>query len=241
MGNYYAESLNSQKLFQVYDTALPRIEQYFREEIDFVRRKLTGTERVLEVAAGYGRIVRELAPSCAEIVGMDISEDSVRMGREYLKGVPNASMVAMDAHKITFPPQSFDVTLCLQNALSAMRADDGVIRSILDLLAPGGTAYFSTYSANFWEHRVAWFQEQADKAMMTPSNYIRAAALRKKLQVILDGKAVAKELNAIGNNLNQLTTLAHMGRVQVANLDAVHRDLDRLYHRFFELAEQESR
>ena len=61
MGNYYAESLNSQKLFQVYDTALPRIEQYFREEIDFVRRKLTGTERVLEVAAGYGRIVRELA------------------------------------------------------------------------------------------------------------------------------------------------------------------------------------
>ena len=166
MGNYYAESLNSQKLFQVYDTALPRIEQYFREEIDFVRRKLTGTERVLEVAAGYGRIVRELAPSCAEIVGMDISEDSVRMGREYLKGVPNASMVAMDAHKITFPPQSFDVTLCLQNALSAMRADDGVIRSILDLLAPGGTAYFSTYSANFWEHRVAWFQEQADKGLL---------------------------------------------------------------------------
>ena len=166
MGNYYAESLNSQKLFQVYDTALPRIEQYFREEIDFVRRKLTGTERVLEVAAGYGRIVRELAPSCAEIVGMDISEDSVRMGREYLKGVPNASMVAMDAHKITFPPQSFDVTLCLQNALSAMRADDEVIRSILDLLAPGGTAYFSTYSANFWEHRVAWFQEQADKGLL---------------------------------------------------------------------------
>lgn len=32
-----------------------------------------------------------------------------------------------------------------------------------------------------------------------------------------------------------------MGRVQVANLDAVHRDLDRLYHRFFELAERESR
>ena len=32
-----------------------------------------------------------------------------------------------------------------------------------------------------------------------------------------------------------------MGRVQVANLDAVHRDLDKLYHHFFELAEQESR
>ena len=38
MGNYYAESLNSQKLFQVYDTALPRIEQYFREEIEMCIR-----------------------------------------------------------------------------------------------------------------------------------------------------------------------------------------------------------
>ena len=95
-----------------------------------------------------------------------------------------------------------------------------------------------TFTVRFTEEQFRRIQEQADKAMMTPSNYIRAAALRKKLQVILDGKAVAKELNAIGN---QLTTLAHMGRVQVANLDAVHRDLDRLYHRFFELAERESR
>ncbi len=98
-----------------------------------------------------------------------------------------------------------------------------------------------TFTVRFTEEQFRHIQEQADKAMMTPSNYIRAAALRKKLQVILDGKAVAKELNAIGNNLNQLTTLAHTGRVQVANLDAVHRNLDKIYHRFFELAEQESR
>ena len=70
-----------------------------------------------------------------------------------------------------------------------------------------------TFTVRFTEEQFRRIQEQADKAMMTPSNYIRAAALRKKLQVILDGKAVAKELNAIGNNLNQLTTLAHMGRV----------------------------
>ena len=60
MGNYYAESLNSQKLFQVYDTALPRIRQYLAAEIDYVRQRLTGRERVLELGAGYGRIVREL-------------------------------------------------------------------------------------------------------------------------------------------------------------------------------------
>ena len=72
-----------------------------------------------------------------------------------------------------------------------------------------------TFTVRFTEEQFRRIQEQADKAMMTPSNYIRAAALRKKLQVILDGKAVAKELNAIGNNLNQLTTLANMGKITV--------------------------
>ena len=165
MGNYYAESLNSQKLFQVYNTAIPRIRQYFEAEIDFVRRQLTGREQVLEVGAGYGRIVRALAPSCAGILGMDISPDSVILGKEYLKDFPNADMVEMDVHHMHFD-QSFDVTLCLQNALSAMRADDQVIQNILGLLSPGGTAFFSTYSANFWAWRIAWFQEQADKGLL---------------------------------------------------------------------------
>ena len=130
-----------------------------------MRRQLTGRERVLEVGAGYGRIVRALAPSCAGILGMDISPDSVILGREYLKDLPNADMVEMDVHHMHFD-QSFDVTLCLQNALSAMRADDQVIQNILGLLSPGGTAFFSTYSANFWAWRIAWFQEQADKGLL---------------------------------------------------------------------------
>ena len=165
MDNYYAESLNSQKLFQVYDTAIPRIKQYFEAEIDYVRQRLDGHERVLELGAGYGRIVRELAASCACIVGMDISADSVRLGKEYLKDFPNADMVAMDVHAMDFP-QPFDVILCLQNGLSAMRADLATIQKILALLAPGGTAFFSTYSAKFWEHRIAWFQEQAGKGLL---------------------------------------------------------------------------
>ena len=167
MSNYYAESLNSQKLFQVYDTALPRIKQYLDAEIDFVRRHLTGTERVLELGAGYGRIVRELAPNCASILGTDISEDSVRLGKEYLKDFPNADMAVMDVHQMSFT-EPFDVILCLQNGLSAMRADHKVFQRILSVLAPGGTAFFSTYSASFWDHRIAWFQEQAEKGLLGP-------------------------------------------------------------------------
>ena len=170
MSNYYSDKLNSQSLFRVYDTAIPRIQQYLAAEIEFVKQHLAHTDHVLEMAAGYGRIVKELAPSCASIVGMDISEGNVMLGEEYLKDCDNASMVTMDAHDMKFG-RTFDAVLCLQNALSAMRANDTVIDNVISLLSPGGTAYFSSYSAKFWDWRLKWFEEQSAKALLGEIDY----------------------------------------------------------------------
>jgi 2-polyprenyl-6-hydroxyphenyl methylase/3-demethylubiquinone-9 3-methyltransferase len=172
MNNYYAEKLNSQKLFQVYETQIPRVKQYLQAEMDFVRENLSKTQSVLELGAGYGRIVRELAPHCGSIVGMDISEESVELGREYLKDYPNADMVVMDVHKMEFP-KPFDIIFCLQNGLSAMRADSTAIHKILEILAQGGTAYFSSYSAKFWNFRLRWFEEQASKGLLGEIDYTK--------------------------------------------------------------------
>jgi len=170
MNNYYGEKLNSQKLFQVYETQIPRVKQYLQAEIDFVKKSLSKTQSVLELGAGYGRIVRELAPHCGSIVGIDISEESVELGREYLKDYPNASMVALDVHKMELT-KPFDIIFCLQNGLSAMGADSTVIHKILETLAPGGTAYFSSYSTKFWDFRLKWFEEQAAKGLLGEIDY----------------------------------------------------------------------
>ena len=58
----------------------------------------------------------------------------------------------------------------------------------------------------------------AAKSGMSMSNYVTACCLGQQI-VVIDGlKEVLKELRSIGNNLNQLTTLAHMGRVSVVDL-----------------------
>ncbi|KAF5061283.1 class I SAM-dependent methyltransferase [Oscillibacter valericigenes] len=168
--NYYSEKLNAQTLFQVYETQIPRVKQYLQAEIEFVKRNLSKGQRVLELGAGYGRIVRELSPFCGSIVGIDISEENVALGRDYLKDYPNAGMVVMDVFQMNFP-QAFDVILCLQNGLSAMRADSTVIHKVLETLAPGGTAYFSSYSAQFWDVRLKWFEEQASKGLLGEIDY----------------------------------------------------------------------
>lgn len=166
MDNYYASKLNSEKLYEVYQTQLHRVKRYLDAEVNFVRRGLQGHEKVLELGAGYGRILKELAPSVFSITGVDISEGSVDFGKEYLKGIPGCDLQVMDAHALAFD-SDFDIVLCLQNGLSAMKGEAlNLIEQSMKALYHGGKAYFSSYSPKFWEHRLAWFQEQAKNGLL---------------------------------------------------------------------------
>ena len=156
MSNYYQDNLNANVLYQVYQTELPRIRQYLQAEIDYVKKALTGNEHILEIGAGYGRIMKELSPAAAAVTGIDISDNSVQLGKEYLNNF----------NKSTFDGE-FDVVICLQNGLSAVKGNPGeLIRGCLNALKPGGTAYFSTYSDKIWETRLDWFREQARKGLL---------------------------------------------------------------------------
>lgn len=62
-------------------------------------------------------------------------------------------------------------------------------------------------------------QRLAKRAGMTVTDYIVTCALGKEI-VRIDGlDEVLAELKAQGRNLNQLTTLANMGRIQVLRSD----------------------
>ncbi len=166
MGNYYQESLNANGLYQVYQTGIPRIVQYLRAETDYVKERLNGTEHILEIGAGYGRIMKELAPAAAFVTGVEISEDSAAFGKMYLNGCGNCNLLVMDAHKLNFH-EEFDAVVCLQNGLSAVKGEPAeLISRCLSALKPGGTAYFSTYSEKIWDTRLEWFREQAQKGLL---------------------------------------------------------------------------
>lgn len=166
MVNYYQENLNANGLYQVYQTGIPRIEQYLRAETNYVKKRLTGTEHILEIGAGYGRIMRELAPAAAFVTGIEISEDSVLFGNFYLQDCNNCRLLPMDAYKLDFH-EEFDIVVCLQNGLSAVKGNPAeLISRCLSSLKPGGTAYFSTYSEKIWDTRLEWFREQARKGLL---------------------------------------------------------------------------
>ena len=84
-------------------------------------------------------------------------------------------------------------------------------------------------------------EEKAETAHMALSTYMRACALRHKVVVVEGVKECASELKAIGRNLNQLTVLAHEGRIQLVNLEGVESALEKNYIGIQQLAELERR
>ena len=171
MGNYYADKLNADKMMRVYDTQIPRIVQYLSAEIDYIKGFLDRTKTVMEFGAGYGRILKELAPHAKAVAGFDISAASVAAGQDYLKDHPNATLFQADVHRLEHEAV-YDIVLCVQNALSAMKgAAAQTVEKAVSMLSPGGTALFSTYSPSFWAYRLAWFQEQADKGLLGPLDF----------------------------------------------------------------------
>ena len=74
----------------------------------------------------------------------------------------------------------------------------------------------------------AEIQHRAKQAGMTVTDYLVTCALGKEIIQVHGLDEILSELKAQGRNLNQLVTLAHMGRVTVIDLESVCRAFSEL-------------
>ena len=65
----------------------------------------------------------------------------------------------------------------------------------------------------------------AAKAGMSMSDYVTACCLGKRIVVLDEQKELLRLLKGIGSNVNRLTVLANMGKVQGISLDKAAQEL----------------
>ena len=88
------------------------------------------------------------------------------------------------------------------------------------------------------EKELSVIDKKASKARLTRTEYLITCALGKDITLIEDLKPILADLRRIGNNLNQLTRLANMGKIQGVNLDECAEMLERTYEAIHELAKR---
>jgi 2-polyprenyl-6-hydroxyphenyl methylase/3-demethylubiquinone-9 3-methyltransferase len=68
----------------------------------------------------------------------------------------------MDAVSMAFADRSFDLTICIQNGISAFHVDrEKLFAEAVRVTRRGGSVLFSSYAESFWDDRLEWFEVQA--------------------------------------------------------------------------------
>lgn len=167
MYDYYDRNLSGERLRRVYDIAPERVRGYLHAEVEHVLGKVDRGSTVLELGCGYGRILPALAGKAAVVVGVDTSRPSLLAARHSIARLGGCYLACIDAGSLGFADRVFDCVVCIQNGLSAFHVDQRtLIREAVRVTRPGGVVLFSTYSERFWEHRLRWFEMQAEAGLL---------------------------------------------------------------------------
>jgi 2-polyprenyl-6-hydroxyphenyl methylase/3-demethylubiquinone-9 3-methyltransferase len=170
--SYYSKTLNTSKLQRCYEIAPPRIQQLLTAEIDFILRKLSLNDVVLDLGCGYGRVAIELTKKTKKVIGIDISQDNIELAKNLYQQIDNLEFYTMNAVELNFPTDMFDVTLCIQNGISAFKEDPYLLMAeALRVTKKGGVLLFSSYSNKIWQDRLHWFQIQVDEKLLGEIDY----------------------------------------------------------------------
>jgi 2-polyprenyl-6-hydroxyphenyl methylase/3-demethylubiquinone-9 3-methyltransferase len=165
--SYYSDKLSAERLKKCYDIAPPRVKQYLEAELNYVLSKIKKDDIVLELGCGYGRILPQIAGKASQVYGIDNSESSIELGKKFLTGYLNCTLMTMDAVHLTFQDNTFDMVVCIQNGISAFHVDQReLIKESIRVTKQGGIVIFSSYSQKFWEHRLEWFRLQSDAGLL---------------------------------------------------------------------------
>ncbi|MEL7603432.1 MAG: methyltransferase domain-containing protein [Bacillota bacterium] len=128
-------------------------------QVDFIIRTLglSGTERILDLACGYGRHALSLARRGFSVVGVDITEVYIDDARKTAQGMTNAAFILSDIRDVCFC-EEFDVVLSLADgAIGYLESDEENLK-IFDVIAralkPGGKHFMDVCNA---EHAEAFF------------------------------------------------------------------------------------
>ena len=79
------------------------------------------------------------------------------------------------------------------------------------------------------EGELKQIDKKAAKARLSRTDYLINCALGKEITLIEDIKPLLTEMRRIGNNLNQQTKLANIGKINAVNLEETLAALDRMY------------
>jgi ubiquinone/menaquinone biosynthesis C-methylase UbiE len=147
--------LSSVELFSRLVEASPELVGFFRRELSETKRFAHDGTVALSVGCGWGREIRQLAPSCGALVGVEIDGEELKQARLITEGASDAMLLAGDATESPFADEAFDLVLLLGAVFGNLgEKRETVLREVKRLLKPQGRILLSFYHDHITARRV---------------------------------------------------------------------------------------
>ncbi len=171
--------------------------------LESVAHCLPGRERTLEIGCGTGRLLEPMAHHFPEVIGVDVSGEMVRQGRERVRHLPRIRLEEVDGHgSLPFPDQHFD--LCYSMLVFIHLPEKKVARHYIQesfrVLKPGGIFRFQVFAVpeTLWHSVREFFTKKSTwrGCKYKPSEmdaYLKAAGFEKlDSSLVLDQGPIKK-------------------------------------------------
>ncbi|MFR0768615.1 MAG: plasmid mobilization protein [Dysosmobacter sp.] len=195
----------------------------------FRRDRTSDRERVLPLAAGRGFVVRSdgsqhrICLVCGEAAALPNALGGAWPHTPKLRAEAHThSKLRAFLRKRFYPPPAAQLQRGTSPPLRNPQLSEGTRKIILERsLIMKKDIKFSTRMVSTDREKI---RALAAKAHMSMSDYVTACCLGKRIVVIDEQKELLRQLKGIGSNINRLTVLANMGKVQVIGLDKAARN-----------------
>lgn len=146
--------------------------------------RLTGDERVLDIATGPGYIAEAFAGAAREVVGVDLTDAMLAIAKErtHQRGISNVSFRPADAQNLPFENVVFDVVVC-RLALHHLQKPLQVLREMARVCLEGGTVLVEDIYASEFPERAA-YQDRWE--ILRDPSHVRTLPVSELLQLFRD-------------------------------------------------------
>lgn len=168
--------------------ALLRAEARFRNE--WINQEITrqlgpSPAKIIDIGCGGGFLSNYLTLKGHEVVGVDISKESLKVAARF-DTTGKASYISADALDLPFSKSSFDVA-CALDILEHVQPAEKLIAEASRVLRPGGIFFFHTFNRSLQSWLlvikfVPWFVRNTPRNLHLFRYFIRPSELAKMLE-----------------------------------------------------------
>ncbi len=123
----------------------------FQEEQKYLVKHIKKGSKVLEVACGDGRSIKEILSITNNITGIDHDDNAVSGAK---KKFPNVKIINADASNMPFPDQEFDYVTCMISFMNFADKKYEILKEKKRVLKEGGSIILSIFSEDAFEERM---------------------------------------------------------------------------------------